>query len=89
MLPPGWIADATAEHVKLPEEGVRGYGYFWWLNDDSYAAEGIFGQEIIVFPKDGVVVAINSAWAHADDDADWAAQAAFAEALRAAAVAAR
>jgi CubicO group peptidase (beta-lactamase class C family) len=90
VLPPGWIADATSEHVKLPpEEGVPGYGYFWWLNDDSYAAEGIFGQEIIVFPKDGVVVAINSAWAHADDDADWAAQTAFAEALRAAAVAVR
>lgn len=88
VLPPGWIADATAEHVKLPEEGVRGYGYFWWLNDDSYAAEGIFGQEIFVFPEDGVVVAINSAWAHADDDADWAAQTAFAEALRAAADAA-
>jgi CubicO group peptidase (beta-lactamase class C family) len=89
VLPPGWIADATAQHVKLPpKEGVPGYGYFWWIGDDSYAAEGIFGQEIIVFPNDGVVVAINSAWAHADDDADWAAQAAFAEALRAAAVAA-
>jgi CubicO group peptidase (beta-lactamase class C family) len=89
VLPPGWIADATSDHVTLPpEEGVRGYGYFWWLNDDSYAAEGIFGQEIFVFPKDGVVIAINSAWLHADDNADWAAQTVFAEALRTAADAA-
>ncbi len=86
VLPPGWVADATSEHVRLPpEEGARGYGYFWWLSPGAYAAEGIFGQEIIVFPGDRVVIAINSAWLHADDDADWAAQAAFAEALRAAA----
>jgi len=90
VLQPGWVADATSEHVKLPpEEGVRGYGYFWWLNDDgSYAAEGIFGQQIFVYPKDRVVIAVNSAWLHADDDADWAAQAAFGRAVRAAAVAA-
>ena len=90
VLPPGWVADATSEHVRLlPAEGVRGYGYFWWLPPGAYAAEGIFGQEVIVFPKYRVVIAINSAWRHADDDADWAAQAAFAEALRAAAGAVR
>jgi CubicO group peptidase (beta-lactamase class C family) len=90
VLPAGWVADATSEHVKLPPElGVRGYGYFWWLPSGAFAAEGIFGQEVIVFPKDRVVIAINSAWLHADDDADWAAQAAFAEVLRAAAAAAR
>lgn len=87
VLPAGWVADATTNHVKLPPgEGVRGYGYFWWLNDDgSYAAEGIFGQEIFVYPKDRLVIAVNSAWLHADDDADWAAQMAFARAVRAAA----
>jgi len=90
VLPPGWVADATSEHVKLPpQEGVRGYGYFWWLPPGAYAAEGIFGQEVIVYPADHIVIAINSAWLHADRDADWAAQARFAEALRAAAAAAR
>ena len=89
VLPPGWVAAATSNHVKLPpEEGVRGYGYFWWLNaDGSYAAEGIFGQQIFVYPKDRLVIAVNSAWLHPDDDADWAAQAAFGRAVRAAAVA--
>jgi CubicO group peptidase (beta-lactamase class C family) len=88
VLAPGWIDDATRAHVALPGPGERGYGYFWWLFPGGYAAEGIFGQQIVVFPKDRVVIAINSAWLHADDDADWAAQAAFAGALRAAAVAA-
>ncbi|HLY80164.1 MAG TPA: serine hydrolase [Caulobacteraceae bacterium] len=86
VLPPGWVADATSEHEKLPPtEGNGGYGYFWWLFPGGYAAEGIFGQEVFVCPKDRVVIAINSAWRHADNDEDWAAQAAFAEALRAAA----
>jgi CubicO group peptidase (beta-lactamase class C family) len=86
VTPPGWVADATAPHARLPpEEGARSYGYFWWLFDGGYAAEGIFGQEVIVYPKDRVVIAVNSAWLHADDTADWVAQAAMAEALRAAA----
>lgn len=89
VLPPGWVADATSQHVKLPPgEGDLGYGYFWWLFPGGYAAEGIFGQQVFVYPQDGVVIAINSAWAKADKDEDWAAQAAFAEALRSAAKAA-
>ena len=82
VLPPGWVADATSVHAKLPEGEGRGYGYFWWLFDGGYAAEGIFGQQVFVYPKDHVVIAINSAWLHADDDGDWAAQARFGEALR-------
>jgi CubicO group peptidase (beta-lactamase class C family) len=86
VVPPGWVADATSEHAKLPPgEGDLGYGYFWWLVPGGYAAEGIFGQEVFVYPDDGVVIAINSAWLHADDPEDWAAQSAFAQALRSAA----
>ncbi|HXV01134.1 MAG TPA: serine hydrolase [Caulobacteraceae bacterium] len=82
VLPPGWIADATAAHVT---EKDFGYGYFWWIHPGRYEAEGIFGQAIAVFPKERLVVAINSAWPRADDDADWIAQAAFLEAVRKAA----
>jgi CubicO group peptidase (beta-lactamase class C family) len=86
VLPPGWVADATAHHVTLPPgEAETGYGYFWWLFADGYAAEGIFGQQIIVYPAEHMVIAINSAWPRADDDKSWAAQAAFAQAVRAAA----
>jgi CubicO group peptidase (beta-lactamase class C family) len=66
VLPAGWVADATAEHVKQPP-----YGYFWWLLPDGYEAEGIFGQTVSIFPKDHLVVVINSAWPKAwSDDID-------------------
>jgi CubicO group peptidase (beta-lactamase class C family) len=90
VLPQGWVADATSEHAKLPPgEGDVGYGYFWWLVPGGYAAEGIFGQEVFVYPQDRVVIAINSAWPQADNTEDWVAQAALADALRSAAKAAR
>jgi CubicO group peptidase (beta-lactamase class C family) len=57
VLPDGWIEDATAAHVKDPP-----YGYFWWVIPGGFEGEGIFGQTVSVFPKDHVVVVINSAW---------------------------
>jgi CubicO group peptidase (beta-lactamase class C family) len=83
VTPPGWVADATAAHVALPAGGNEtGYGYFWWLLGDAYAAEGIFGQQIFVFPKEKIVIAVNSAWPSADAPKNWEAQAAMARAIR-------
>jgi CubicO group peptidase (beta-lactamase class C family) len=66
VVPAGWIEDATAPHVKKPP-----YGYFWWLFPGGYEAEGVFGQTVSIFPKDHLVVVINSAWGKAwDDDID-------------------
>ena len=90
VLPPGWVAEATAKQATPPpDEDANGYGYFWWLVPGGYAAEGIFGQQVFVYPQDHIVIAINSAWARADSPDDWMAQAAFAEALRSAAKASR
>lgn len=84
ILPDGWVADATAQHVPFPPGGVEtGYGYFWWIIDGGYAAEGIFGQQIIIYPKENLVIAINSAWPAASKDELWRAQDAFARAIRA------
>jgi len=55
----------------------------------AFQAEGIYGQSILVYPKDRLVVVINSAWKRADDDADWIAMQAFQKAVRAAARTAR
>ncbi|HEY2482777.1 MAG TPA: serine hydrolase [Caulobacteraceae bacterium] len=82
VLPEDWVVDATRAHVREPRFG---YGYFWWIYPDRFEAEGIFGQAIAVFPHDHLVVAINSAWPRADDNMDWAAQAAFLEAVKTAA----
>lgn len=86
VVPDGWIADATKAHWSFPPGGVEtGYGYFWWIIRDGYAAEGIFGQQIFIYPADHLVIAINSAWPKASADDLWKAQAAFAEAVRKAA----
>jgi CubicO group peptidase (beta-lactamase class C family) len=57
VVPAGWTEDATAQHVTNPP-----YGYFWWIIPGGYEAEGIFGQTLSVFPKEHLVVVINSAW---------------------------
>jgi len=83
VVPRGWVQTATSPQIRTgaPPEG---YGYFWWIQPRGYAAEGIFGQAIYVFPRDRLVVVFNSAWPAADDDIDWIAQAAAAESIRAA-----
>lgn len=86
ILPAGWVADATRAHQSFPPGGVEtGYGYFWWIIDGGYAAEGIFGQQIFIYPAQKLVIAVNSAWPAASKDELWQAQAAFAQAVRAAA----
>ena len=86
ILPEGWVADATKAHQSFPPGGVEtGYGYFWWIIPGGYAAEGIFGQQIFVYPADKLVIAINSAWPTASKDELWQAQMAFAQAVRRAA----
>ncbi len=53
VLPENWMADSTR-----PSKGYDGYGYLWWLFDDrSYAARGIFGQLIRIYPDDDLVIA--------------------------------
>lgn len=80
VVPIAWIDDATAPHVQKPR-----YGYFWWLLPDGYEGEGIFGQTVSVFPRDHLVVVINSAWGKAwDEDID-AARVKYLAAIRAAA----
>ena len=57
ILPPDWMTratnDATGNH----------YGYQWWvLDDDVFAANGIFGQLIAVDRRSRSVAVILSAW---------------------------
>ena len=83
VLPPGWTAEATGRRI---DNGGGGYGYFWWIRSQGgYAAEGIYGQAIVVIPEERLVVAINSAWPSADTPELWARQTEFVEAIRAAA----
>ena len=57
-FPSDWLQQSTS-----PSTGSDGYGYFWWLlGDGVYAAEGIFGQIILVDPNRQLVIALQSAW---------------------------
>lgn len=83
IVPDRWFADATRAHVSFPGGG---YGYQWWtLPGGGYAAQGIFGQAIVVDPEKRLVIAISAAWPRASDRALAQARLAFAMKMRAAA----
>ncbi len=77
ILPDGWIAEATTRQADIGAPGF-GYGYQWWtLDDGSYRARGIFGQGIFIDPKRKLVIASNSNWPRAIDEASEQARQAF------------
>jgi len=84
ILPAGWAQAATSPQITNGAPSP-GYGYLWWMRPDGYSAEGIFGQAIVTYPDDRLVIVFNSAWPEADADELWDAQAAFADAIRVAA----
>lgn len=62
ILSEAWIAEATAEHVRVSED--EGYGFRWWRPGalpGLYEARGRGGQRLVVWPaRDLVVVMIGS-----------------------------
>ena len=68
VLPPGWVADATAEHVKLPpERGRARLRLLLVAGRRRLRGGGHLRPGDLRLPEGRVVIAINSAWAHADD----------------------
>ena len=61
VLPDGWMDESTA-----PSPAFDGYGYLWWLREDSrYSAIGIFGQAISIDPEENLVIVTHSVWPQA------------------------
>jgi CubicO group peptidase (beta-lactamase class C family) len=72
LLPEAWIAKATSavivdsapylpEDQKARSDWAQGYGYqFWRCRNNSYRADGAFGQFIIVMPEQDVVIVMTS-----------------------------
>lgn len=80
VLPDHWMAESTT-----PSPNNKNYGYLWWLRGDgSYAASGIFGQQIYINTDKNIVIAMHSARDDASNTEDWrimqAANAALVEA---------
>ena len=64
-MPDGWIAESTRS-----SPANKGYGYFWWLRrNGGYFASGSFGQHIEIAPGPRTIVAIQSYWPEAYNDA--------------------
>jgi CubicO group peptidase (beta-lactamase class C family) len=59
---PGWIAESTRVQIANDQPAPAGYGYFWWIGAHAFEASGIFGQSILVYPKERLVIVVNSAW---------------------------
>ncbi|MCY4296387.1 MAG: serine hydrolase [Gammaproteobacteria bacterium] len=67
LLPENWMMESTEPSAGyapsedyVPSRGYGGYGYLWWLfGDGGYAARGIFGQLIRIFPDDNLVIAVH------------------------------
>ncbi|MEM8489485.1 MAG: serine hydrolase [Pseudomonadota bacterium] len=56
VLPKGWMTRSTT-----PSPAEEGYGYLWWLySEESFAARGIFGQQIRINPSQKLVIAVHS-----------------------------
>jgi CubicO group peptidase (beta-lactamase class C family) len=66
ILAEGWLDAATRKQADIGAPG-RGYGYQWWTVDNgTFSAMGIHGQQVLVDPGRRTVIAINSAWPVAD-----------------------
>lgn len=58
VLPNDWMQQATA-----PTPANDEYGYLWWLTGSgNYAASGVFGQTIQVYPAQNLIIVMQSFW---------------------------
>jgi CubicO group peptidase (beta-lactamase class C family) len=55
LLPPGWVDESRVPAATNPE-----YGLHWRLDGDTFSAQGLFNQRIVVLPEDDLVIATNS-----------------------------
>lgn len=64
LLSEKWVAKASSKQVDNENDApdwAAGYGFqFWRSRDDSYRADGAFGQFSFVFPEHDAVVAITA-----------------------------
>ena len=82
IVPEWWVSEATTARITNGAP-PGGYGYFWWIGSNGYAAAGIFGQLISIVPDDRLVIVVNSAWPNATGRELFQARTAFVNALRA------
>jgi CubicO group peptidase (beta-lactamase class C family) len=60
ILPEEWVTESTTGHVQ--KEDGTGYGYLWTVypGSDHYAALGLGGQQIHVYPSKNLIVVVTA-----------------------------
>jgi len=62
VLPEGWIHEAWTPQLSTPDKYAKGFGYYWQIRQDGgYEAVGAYGQSVTIYPKEHLVIAVNSA----------------------------
>jgi CubicO group peptidase (beta-lactamase class C family) len=62
VLADGWIHEAWTPQPSEPNKYTIGYGYYWQIRQDGgYEAVGAYGQSVTIYPKEHLVIAVNSA----------------------------
>lgn len=65
IIPADWVYESTQNSAPADINGQPlGYGYQWWLPenaDGEFIAGGVYGQNIYINPKAGIVIAKNAA----------------------------
>jgi len=59
LVPAGYIERATVSRGFDTGDDF-GYGYQFWTMDNGYMMNGMFGQYVIVYPEQNIVIALNS-----------------------------
>lgn len=63
ILSPEWVMASCTRHISTPESlGDFDYGYQMWVgrDDDEFLFNGMLGQNVWVYPKGDIIVAVNS-----------------------------
>jgi len=63
ILSESWVKESTTGHAKTPDSlGHYDYGYQLWVSRDGegFLFNGMLGQNVWVYPKNNIVLALNS-----------------------------
>jgi len=55
IIPEDWVSTSTSVHSDTYWSGK--FGYHWWIpNNDCFASQGAFGQNIYIYPNKNIVI---------------------------------